>query len=373
MFMKFVRELLRIVLGATFIFSGFVKGIDPLGSTYKFIDYFSSFGAQWANKLAFSFAILLSVTEFSIGIALFLKYRVRIFAWLVLIFMGFFLPLTLWIALKNPVTDCGCFGDALIISNWETFYKNIILTLLAVFVFIYRKKFRNNYNIHFQNGYFILLILFFGFLQHRSYNHLPMIDFRPYKIGNNIIEGMQIPEDAPLDKYRTNFIYRNKKTGKEKKFNESNYPWQDTINWEYVDSKSILVKEGYHAPIHDFTIENSYGENVTEFYLLDSNYSFILVAYNLDKSHTRKQERINELAQQAIENGMNFICLTASTQEQVDEFVQENEPPYEFFFCDEITLKTIIRSNPGLLLTKEGTILNKWHWKDIPKFEKLKL
>lgn len=372
MLMKFFREITRILLGATFIFSGFVKGIDPLGTTYKFIDYFSSFGAQWANKLAFTLAIILSLVEFSIGIALFLKFRVKLFSWLALLFMGFFLPITLWIALKNPVSDCGCFGDALVISNWETFYKNIILSLLAVFIFIKRGKFRNNYNIHFQHGYFILLLLLFGFIQHHSYSHLPLIDFRPYKIGDNIVEGMQVPENAPQDEYRTDFIYRNKKTGKEKRFNETNYPWNDSLNWQYIDSESILVKEGYHAPIHDFTIENSYGEDVSGFYLYDPNYTFMLVAYRLDKTHTRRQERINNLAQQAIDSGMNFICLTSSTQEQVNEFVKENNPLYEFFFCDEITLKTIIRSNPGLLLTKEGTILDKWHWKDIPKFDKIK-
>lgn len=245
--------------------------------------------------------------------------------------------------------------------------------LLALIVLWQRHKFINNYNIHFQNGYFVFFLLLFAYLQHRSYNHLPLIDFRPYKIGANILEGMATPPDAEQDQYRTEFIYKNKKTGKEKKFNEKNYPWQDTINWEYVDSKSILVKEGYHPPIHDFTMENEYGEDVTDFYLNDDNYTFILVAYTLPDSKTRKQKRINELAQEALDHGMNFICLTASNDDEINTFKAENNPPYEFLLCDEITLKTIIRSNPGLLLTSGGTILNKWHWKDIPKFEKLKL
>ncbi|MDA3880457.1 MAG: DoxX family protein [Prolixibacteraceae bacterium] len=369
--MKFVREAARILLGLTFVFSGFVKGVDPLGSTYKFVDYFTALGTSWANSLALILAILLSITEFGIGAALLFNYRMKIFSWLALIFMGFFLPLTLWIAIKNPVSDCGCFGDAIILSNWDTFYKNIVLTLLAVFIFIQRYQYRNRYNRSFQNGYFAAIMLAFLFIQYYSYNHLPIFDFRPYKIGNSISEGMEMPEDAPADEYKTEFIYKNKQTGTEKKFNEENYPWQDTLTWEYVSANSILVKEGYHPPIHDFTIENSYGKDVKDFYLHDEHYTFMLISEDLEKASTRKQEKINEFATKAMNEGMNFICLTASTANQIEAFIEEHNPPYEFFFCDEITLKTIVRSNPGLMLTQEGTILNKWHWRDFPKFEKV--
>lgn len=371
--MKVIKEIARILIGITFAFSGFVKGIDPLGSTYKFTDYFNAMNLDWAIKFALILAVLQSISEFGIGVALLLNYRVKLFSWFAMLFMGIFLPVTLWVAIKNPVTDCGCFGDALVISNWATFYKNIVLTLLAVLVIWQRHKYINNYNIHFQNSYFIFILLIFGYLQHRSYNHLPIIDFRPYKIGVNIPEAMTTPPDAPQDQYRTEFIYTNKKTGKEKKFNESNYPWQDTLNWKYVDSKSILIKEGYHPSIHDFTMENEYSEDVADFYLNDDNYTFILVAYNLSAAKTRKQERINKLARQALDHGMNFVCLTASNKDEINAFKAEHNTPYEFLVCDEITLKTIIRSNPGLLLTSGGTILNKWAWKDIPKFDKLKL
>lgn len=371
--MKIIREIARILIGITFTFSGFVKAVDPLGSTYKFTDYFNAMGTEWATKFAFMLAILMSAAEFGIGIALLLNYRVKIFSWLALFFMAYFLPFTLWVALKNPVTDCGCFGDALVISNWETFYKNIVLSVLAIIVLLQRSKYVNNYNIHFQNGYFIFFILIIGFVQHRSYNHLPLIDFRPYKIGANIIEGMEMPADAPTDVYKTEFIYRDKNTGKEEKFTEKDYPWQDTINWQFVDSKSILVKEGYHPPIHDFTMENSYGEDVSDFYLNDENYTFILVTKNLTEASTRKQDKINELADEVLSSGMNFVCLTASNEDEIEQFKEENNPPYEFLVCDEITLKTIIRSNPGLVLTRKGTVLDKWHWKDIPNYEQLKL
>jgi len=369
--MKIVREIFRILLGATFAFSGFVKGVDPLGSTYKFIDYFSVFGTDWANRFALVLAIILSMAEFGIGIALLLNYRVKIFSWLVILFMAFFLPFTFWIALKNPVTDCGCFGDALIISNWETFFKNIVLSLFAIVVFLYRDKYKNKFKIKLQNIYFIFFIFILVFVQYQSLNHLPIIDFRPFKVGKNISEGMSTPANAPADIFKNVFTYRDKNTGKTKKFDETNYPWKDTVNWEYVEMKSKLVKKGYHPPIHDFTIENSNGEDVADFYLQDPINTLILVAYNLDKANKKSQVKINQLAQQAINKGWNFICLTSSTGNVINKFKEEYHPPYEFFFCDEITLKTMIRSNPGLILIRKGTVIDMWHWKDTPAIEEV--
>lgn len=367
--MKYFRNIIRILLGLTFMFSGFVKGIDPLGSTYKFIDYFTAFGTEWANTLAFALAIILSIAEFAIGAALLMNFRTRLFSWLALIFMGFFLILTLYSALENPVSDCGCFGDAIILSNWNTFYKNIVLTAMAVFIVIVRTRFRNKTEFVFQNLSFAFILLVFISLQLHSYYHLPICDFRPYKIGNNIPELMIIPENAPTDEYKTEFIYRNIKSGKEKTFNEKNYPWQDTLNWEFVDATSVLVKKGYTPPIHDFSIENEYGEDISDFYLNDDEYTFILVSYNLSKANYRN--RINKLADDAIDEGMYFIGLTSSTSQQIEKFAKKNDHTFDFYACDEITLKTIIRSNPGLVLTRKGIILDKWHRNDIPKFDKI--
>src|SRR6056297_3261824 len=138
--MNFIKHLSRILVGITFIFSGFVKGIDPWGSAYKFSDYFNAMGLEWLVWAAFPLGVLLAFTEFAIGIGLVFNVFIRLFSWLALIFMAFFLPLTLWIAIENPVTDCGCFGDALVLSNWETFYKNIVLMVLTFIVFRYRKN-----------------------------------------------------------------------------------------------------------------------------------------------------------------------------------------------------------------------------------------
>lgn len=364
--MKVVKHIARILVGITFIFSGFVKGIDPWGSSYKFTDYFNAMGLDWLLWAAFPLGVLLAFSEFAIGVALLFNVFIRFFSWLALLFMAFFLPLTLWIAIKNPVTDCGCFGDALVISNWETFYKNVVLIILAIIVFIYRKDMKPisdkklNYTL---GGIFVatyvLLVVY-------SYNHLPIFDFRPYKVGVNIPEAMTIPQDAPKAKYENIFYYKNKNTGEVKKFTEQNYPWKDTLNWAFENMESNLIQEGYRPPIHDFSIESRDGENVTDFFLYDKNYVFMLVAYDLSKTSTKSQDKINTLADWAQENGMSFICLTASLPDEAQAFAEETGAPYEFFNTDEITLKTIIRSNPGLVVIKDGTILGKWHYNDIP-------
>jgi len=364
--MKLLKHLSRILIGITFIFSGFVKGIDPLGFSYKFTDYFNAMGLSWLIWVAFPLAVLLSFAEFAIGVALLFNLFTRIFAWLALLFMAFFLPLTLWIALKNPVTDCGCFGDALVISNWETFYKNVVLIVLAIIVFISRKKMNRLVNVRFdQIGGGLFVIAYIGLVIF-SYNHLPVFDFRPYKVGVNIQEAMSYPDDAEQAVYENIFFYKNKNTGEVQEFPEDNYPWQDTLNWEFEDMKSTLVQEGYEPPIHDFTIETPDGEDIADFFIYDENYVFILVAYNLDKSSLKSQDKINELAGWALEEGLSFICLTSTLQDECQEFAEANGAPYEFFNCDEITLKTIIRSNPGLMVIKNGTILGKWHYNDIP-------
>ena len=367
--MKPVIHIARVLVGITFIFSGFVKGIDPWGSAYKFTDYFNAMGMEWLLWAAFPLGVLLAFAEFAIGVGLLFNVFMRLSSWLALLFMAFFLPLTLWIAIKNTVTDCGCFGDALVISNWETFYKNIVLLILTLIIFKYRKDIKKivGKKIPYLLGllsvavYFLLIIY--------SYNHLPVFDFRPYKIGVNIHESMSIPNDAPQEVYKNVFYYKNKKTEKIKKFNEKNYPWQDTVTWEFSNIESILVQEGYEPPIHDLTVETPDGDNILDFFIYDENYVFMLVAYDLNKTSGKPQEEINNLANWALENSFSFICLTSSLPDESMAFADNMGVPYEFFNCDEITLKTIIRSNPGLVVLKDGTIMGKWHYNDIPSPE----
>jgi uncharacterized membrane protein YphA (DoxX/SURF4 family) len=364
--MQLLKHIARILFGIVFIFSGIVKGIDPLGSTYKFTDYFNAMGMDWLVWAAFPLGILLAFAEFAIGVAFLFNWLMRLFSWIGLLFMAFFTPLTLWIALKNPVSDCGCFGDALVISNWETFYKNILFIALAIVVVLNRNWFAKQVKTKIPALLSIIaFVVYFGIVFY-SYNHLPIFDFRPFKTGTNIAESMRIPDGAQQEEYENIFYYKNKNTGEVKEFTEENYPWQDTINWAYDDMESKLTQEGYKAPIHDFIIETPDGENIIDFFIYDENYVFILVAYDLSKSALKTQEKINTLASWVIDQNLSFIGLTSSLPDESMDFAEANGAPYEFFNCDEITLKTIIRSNPGLVVLKNGIVVGKWHYNDIP-------
>ena len=205
-----------------------------------------------------------------------------------------------------------------------------------------------------------------------SYRHLPILDFRPYAVGANITEGMTIPEGAPHDEYSTTLKYKNKNTGEIKEFDESNFPWQDTLNWEFHSSSQKLLKEGYKAPIHDFVIEHPEYGDITEEVLNDDDYTFLVVSYKLSKASAEAQDKLNKLAAYASENGYRFYGLTASNADEITDFVHKYNVNYSFCATDEIQLKTVIRSNPGLVLLKKGTIIDKWGHRDIPDADELK-
>lgn len=364
---KIIWHVSRILLGLVFIFSGFVKGIDPWGLSFKITDYFNVWNMDSLTPAAFTLGVVQSAFEFIIGITLLFDVFISLFAWISVLFMGFFTVLTFWIALKNPVTDCGCFGDALVLTNWETFYKNIFFSALAVIVFIYRHKLKPKSFQYIPAFMALASTLVYGYLVDYSYNHLPIIDFRPFKIGVNIADGMIVPDDAPKDIYKNTFKYENLKSGEIKEFTEKNYPWQDTLNWKFVSMDNELIQKGYEPPIHNFQIETPDGEDIKDFFLYDEKYTFFYVAYDLDKANLSTMAAVDTLAQYAMDNGMNFIGLTSSLPENIEEFREENNIPFELFNCDETTLKTMIRSDPGLMLLKKGTILYKWHYNDIPK------
>ena len=369
--MRLVKNLCRIIVGIVFIYSGFVKGIDPLGSDYKFTDYFNAFGMGWMNATTLFFSFALSLAEFLIGIALLFNLWVSRMAWGAILFMAFFTPLTLVLALTNPVSDCGCFGDAMILTNWQTFWKNIILFLLAIMIFVHRKEYKSSLSLMGQFSFLTLAGAGMLCLSIYCYRHLPVLDFRPYAVGKNITEGMRLPEGAKPDQYEVTLKYKNKQTGEIRSFTEENYPWQDTLNWEYESSSERLVKKGYITPIHDLVIEHPTLGNITEEILEDDNHTILAVAYNLNQSATQYQPAINRLAEYAREKGIRFYGLTSSSERDIEAYKKRNHVPYEFCTADEIQLKTMIRSNPGVIILREGTILDKWAGKDVPDVKEL--
>lgn len=359
--------LARWIVGIVFVFSGFVKGIDPMGFNFKINDYLEALHLNIFKFLSFPGAFILPFAEFAIGITLLTGILIRLSTKLAFIFMLFFTPLTLYIALKNPVTDCGCFGDALVISNWMTFYKNIVLIFLTVLLLINRKNLRFISNKKFRKIVFACFLLCYFSVVYWSYNHEPIFDFRPYKVGTSIPDGMKIPDGSATDVYQNIYHYRNRKSNEVKKFKDKDFPWQDTINWKFESmDPPLLIKKGYVPPIHDFSIQTIDQENVTDKYLQDSVFTFLVIAYDLEKSSNKKQKELNSLADWAKLKGYNFIGLTSTSGAALEKYQREQLPRYEMMFTDQTTLKTIMRSNPGLVLLKKGIIIGKWHYNDFP-------
>lgn len=368
---KFLVWISRILLGGVFIFSGFVKAIDPLGSAYKFQDYLMAFEMDWLMFAALPAAVLLSTLEFIIGIGILLGLKMRYSAWGGLLFMAFFTPLTLFIAITDPVPDCGCFGDAIILSNWATFNKNLFLLAAAIIVFIFRNKIKPLLSKK-ADGY-LLLLFAIGILWLSIYclRNLPIIDFRPWKVGNDITEQV-IPTPEIADTY---LIFENTQTGETREYPADDYPWDDpewTAVWEYKDRREEVIQPYQEAKIEDFYIEDEFGNDLTEFYITKPGYLFMVVAPDLHRTNTRAfEERITPLAEEAEAAGYPLIVLTGSTQRTAEEFRHAYQTPYPFYLSDEIELKTIIRSNPGLVLMKEGVVKGKWAHRNIPTLEEV--
>lgn len=361
--MKRIVTISRYLLAVVFIFSGFVKGIDPLGLAYKFHDYFIAFHLNLLEPLSLVFSYLLCAVELLVGLLLLFGVKPRLAAWGALIFMAIFTPLTLVLALFNPVSDCGCFGDAIHLSNWQTFFKNIAFLAAALVLFFHRGMLCASYSKAREPILLVLLVAVSFLPSIHGYRHLPAIDFRPYHIGVNIQHDMVIPDGAASDEYRTVLYY--KKDGTVKEFDESSYPWDDST-WTFVDSKSTLVKKGYTPPISNFSLSTTDGQDITERVVSSNGYLFFVVAPRLDNSNTSSFKRLTELYFKASSLRYGYICATSSPKDQIDAFTREHAIPFPVVNADEVTLKTIIRSNPGLLLLYNGTIVGKWHWRDLP-------
>lgn len=366
---KILAEFGRLLIGAVFIFSGFVKAVDPMGGAIKIGEYLTSFGLDRLQPFTVLLSFNLSAIEFTLGLCMLLGVYRRYVSFLSLLFMAFMTPLTLYLALFDPVSDCGCFGDAFVISNWETFYKNIILTAAAVFVFIYNQRLLQCYT--YRVYWFVALYAYLfgvGFAYY-NYNHLPVIDFRPYKIGANIPSLMAVPLGAPEDEYTYTFVYE--KDGVKKTFALDNYPEGDS-SWTFVESKTELIKQGYVPPIAAFNIYNVEGEDVTDQIIGTSGPVLLLIAPKVETADDEQMDQINGVYDYALEYDIPFYCVTGSSEEAINAWRDNTGAEYPFLMADEVLLKTIIRSNPGLVLLRDGTILGKWHYNDIPPEEEVK-
>ena len=357
----------RIIFGLVFLFSGFVKAVDPLGTAYKISDYLEAFSLTSLDFLALPAALMLIAAEFTIGFNILFNVHLKATTWVASLFMLVMTPVTLYLAISNPISDCGCFGDAIVMTNWQTFYKNIVLCIILAIIALLKKQSRpwlSNWGAWVVT---LLPILISFAISIYCYNLLPILDFRPYKKGNNIIEGMQIPEDAPLDKYETTFFYE--KDGIEQAFTLDNYPAEDST-WTFVRQESKLIEQGYVPPIHDFSIVTEDGD-ITDLILEDAGYTLLVISHKVEKAATKNIKCVKSTIANAKKAGANVIWLTSSYSDEIEEFKTQYGIEDTFGATDDITLKTIVRSNPGLVLIKDATVIEKWHHNALPSKDKL--
>ena len=368
----------RTLLALTFLFSGFVKAVDPLGTVYKIEDYLKAVGGFFTDLLPLAgvAAVCLIATEWLLGVCLLTNVRTQVTRWLTLAFYLFMTPLTLWIALTNPISDCGCFGDAIVLTNWQTFWKNVVFLSLVIILLCCKKAIPALFS-----WWAELIIVLLGAgavagIMGYSYTHLPPMDFRPYKIGNHIPTLMEIPDGAEPDVYETTLIYE--KDGVEQEFDLTNYPKGDST-WTFVDQKSVLVKKGYVAPIHDFEIINLQYDDITYDVLESEEPVTLVVMYDLKKTDRKQMDKVFRLYKECADRGERCYFLTGSGEKDIFEFaaetgfgeylesfvVDEELEDWDFIvqstFCytDPVTLKTIVRANPGVFVVQNGTIVAK--------------
>lgn len=366
----------RILFGITFVFSGFVKAVDPIGFAYKIEDYLIAFQLIPFIPLALTFAVALILVELLLGVFILLGLYRKLSTAMGVLFMAVMTPMTLYIALKNPVEDCGCFGDALVISNWDTFYKNIVLVLLAVLLLVYHKRIKPLFT-NKSKGLVVGFVFLFSLL-FCLYNifYLPIMDFRPYKVGVNIAEQME-NDVSNGDVYENIYIYE--KDGVEEEFTEDNFPWEDST-WTFVDYQSKLIKEGEKPLIDEFYI-TAYakdgagafvkGGDITDDILTNKVVLFV-VSLSLDDAREKGMKQIIALADYAADNDVELLVATSSEAAAIEQWHRKwGNPKVGYGLMDELTLKTIVRSNPGLLLLSEGTIVGKWSSRRLPNQRQL--
>ena len=364
-----VVNVCRFVLAATFIFSGYVKAIDPLGTLYKLKDYAAAMSLNgllpdWALV---GVAIALGALEFALGVFMLFAVHRHVVSRITLAFMTAMTVLTLWIFVADPVKDCGCFGDALKLTNGETLLKNIVLVACAALVawrptdmarFISRS---NQWIVRYYTVAYIVITSVYCLYT------LPIFDFRPYHVGTNIKQGMEIPEGAEQPEFESTFLLR--KNGETREFTLDNYP---DSTWEYVDTRTVQTKKGYEPPIHDFALTTcDTGEDITEQVLTKKGYTFLLVSPRLTVADDSNFGDIDQIYEYAEENGADFYCVTASANDEIERWRDLTGAEYHFCNADETTLKTMIRSNPGLILLKDGTIIGKWSHNTLPQTDDL--
>ena len=357
---------LRFVLALVFAFSGCVKAIDPMGTVHKLAEYSEVLGTMVHPALLLVGAWVLIGIEYVMGLALFFGMYRRFYLGLMIAFLTIATPFTYWLAVANPVSDCGCFGDAIVLTHWQTFGKNVVLLLMAVVVLVERRRVWRLISERTQWLVFVYAAASIVLFMQYSLRHLPVWDFRPYAIGTNIVDAMVVPDDAPRDEYETLFVLE--REGEQRTFTFDDYP---DSSWTFVRRENRLVSKGYVPPITDFYLTTLEGEDVTWEVLEQPGYTFLLVARDIERANESMLDIINDLYDYAKVGGHPFYMVTSSSARFIDEWIEHTGAAYPYLNADETLLKTMLRANLGLVVLKDATIVGKWSAVNIPHDEQL--
>lgn len=374
---KSLVNFCRVFVGVLFIFSGLIKANDPLGFGYKLEEYFEVFHMPFLSSMATGIAIALCVFEVVLGALLLFGFWRKQVTWGLLLVIVFFTGLTFASAFFKVVTSCGCFGDAIPLTPWQSFSKDVVLLVMIVYLFRYRELIGSvTGNAGLQKGLFVLVLMLSVLFSLYTYTRLPVIDFLPYKIGSNIPELMRIPPGAKPDEYSIIYTLKNKVTGETKTMNDKDYLkteiWKDE-NWEITGKpESKLVKKGYQPKIRDLVITDASGTDYTKELIENPYYNLVVVAYDLAHTHEEAIGKLNAIALNAAEQfNIRTVLLTSGTAQQANEYSNRLKLFMEIFYADAVPLKSMVRANPGVLLLKNGVIVNKWHYNTMPSFDEL--
>jgi uncharacterized membrane protein YphA (DoxX/SURF4 family) len=377
--MKIAVWISRVFVGILFIFSGLIKLNDPLGFSYKLEDYFAPdvLNLMVFEPYALAIALIVVILEVLLGVALLIGFKPKATIWLLLLMIVFFTFLTFYSAYFEKVTDCGCFGDAIPLTPWESFTKDVILTLLILALAIGQKYVRPIVNHpRLLGGVMFLSLLGSVFFGYHVLNHLPVKDFRPYAIGKSIPEGMKTAEELGLEgpEYQTVFTMRHRTTGELVEITNVTYSaekWWEKSDYELLSdlTKFKKVSDGYEPPIHDFIV-NYEGSDIT-YDVLQKPAVFLVIAAKLHKASIPGFEKVSAFANDAQKAGFEVLGLTSASGQEAEEFRHRVQAAYPFAEMDQTTLKTIVRSNPGIVLLKKGVVINKWHYNDLPNFSEV--
>ncbi|RME19727.1 MAG: DoxX family protein [Bacteroidetes bacterium] len=377
-----ITHISRVLTGTLFVFSGFIKANDPLGFSYKLEEYFEVFKGDtgWSIFDAFAhisleLAIFICALEMILGFTLLIGYKVRLTLWLLLLQIIFFTFLTFYSACYNKVTHCGCFGDFIPLRAWQSFWKDIALLFLITILWVTQNNIRPLFVELFSHTIAVMAVIVSFFIPIYAYNHLPYFDFRPYHKGANILEQMKPGKNYQPPVYETILKYKNLKTGEVKDFTLKDYPWQDTLNWQWVATENKLVKEAVDAPkITDFSIKTLDDANITDSILNNPNYQFWIICYDLKKTDTDEKTiaKLRDLYTLAQKDNVPVVIITASGRDEIETFKSKTNLKMPFLNADGIVLKTMIRSNPGIILIKHATIIDYWHYNDLPSYSVIK-